>query len=281
MIRKLAWILLFVASVAHAERFPSNPMTIVGLQGRPIPQANVNVTDLAGVPVTVYVDSTSGAVLTLVPPSGVLQFWVADFPGIYIVNVQGQDLTRRYYTTVGIGVGPNVNTISIDRTADLLLTNTTLSGLDQPTLDCGRVDAPCRLMYVAPTPQADQCAYFDFITPSYPITFKSLLLSWHQLLDTTGESSRNMVWGVNWCTYKVGEVFCDPVSAANLFTMTSHPNTVAQARVDVTVLPNQWPTTWEPQDHVSIAVCAQWTDPRNNLITMDVALENVRLEVSR
>lgn len=263
--------LLVVARAAGActpAPFPSNAVTIVGQQGRPLPNTTISITDVSGVPIGAYggafTDPSGCTPSTIVDPTGVYQFFTV-VAGEWIVTVQGQGLTRRYYTTSGIGVG-GVAT-SIDRTAEVMIGHQ--SDTLQLFCDGGRI--PCGWHFVN---GFNNFVFIDFIMPSFRLVLSDILLSWVPMLGSNGTA----VWSITWASYKSGEAVTHPseVDPTGLTLLSTAPS---DTRTDVSTTINPLPD-WQPQDHVVIFIWFVGADARNT-ISGPLFLENVRLEFVR
>lgn len=271
MTRLLALLVLVVARLAQAAPFfPCNPVLIAGPQGRPIPNATVQVVNLDGSPLVngVWLNSMgTQQFLGLLPPDQVLQVF-AD-PGIYRTDISGAGLTKSYEVVCGGGFG-SLGNISIDRTADLLLRTT-----DSPPNGFGCVNnLPCTTAF---DPDVLQFVVFDFVMPShFPLTFLSALLTWHTYLAGPGD----VVWSLNWCTYGTGQAPCDPSNGTHKQTKTSTALSLME-RVDVV-----WDASlvgagaWAVGTHVVVAISREAENPADTLQT-DAGLENIQLEFAR
>lgn len=268
---RILLLLLLLASrsasaVCTATPYMSDPVTIVGTQGRPIPNASVSVTTQAGLPVVVYTDPTGCTPYTVVPPHGICQFFT-DTAGEFIVSVQGQGVTRPFRTTAGVGVGASSKRMIFDVSADSMTLPLTLT---RPTLNCQA--APCQLTY---NDSVDATSYFDFIMPSTLLTFSTLRLSWQNLGDDGA-----VAWTVDWCTYAIGDVSCFP-DGTNSVTVQA-PGATVDRRADLVFTPgvNYTAPTWSVLDHVVLVVIRSGTSPLDTN-TSDVGLEHVQLEMLR
>lgn len=268
-------LLMFVGTAQAATFYPCSPVFIAGPQGRPIPNAVVSVVNLDGSPIAngVWLNSSgTQPFINLLPADQVLQVF-AD-PGIYRTDMSGAGLTKTYEIVCGTGVGSSFNTISIDRTADLLLLTTALP----PTKGC--VDNyPCLLTYL---PVVQQFATYDFRMPaSFPLTFKTLTIQWAGA--GVVQAGARVVWVVDWCVFKTGEIMCDPSLGGHTVTKAS---TVAGAfeMVDATFTTTDIPAaSWVASDHVVVMIKRDGADPREGVPSAFLAAEllNVQMEFSR
>lgn len=267
----VVWLTASVASAVTVDKYPCSPMFLADPQGRPLPLANVSVTDLNNVQQTVYLTTGGGGATTnpVVPPNQVLQFYV-DIAGEYITTVVSSGTTKQYWVSCGLGFGDSVALVSIDRTADLLLLSTT----NPPALGCPN-NMPCNLQFA---PDDDQFAIFDFVMPSgFALDFQSARLVWHRgVLAGSG----SVVWSLNWCVYIVGEIPCDPTLAVNEVKKTTTAGG-SMIRVDTT-----WDVTlvaagaWPEAAHVVVALTREGLDASDTL-TVPVEMENIQLEFLR
>jgi hypothetical protein len=115
---------------------------------------------------------------------------------------------------------------------------------------------------------------YDFIMPSFPMTFKDLLVSFVPEVGGLG----NVLFSVDWCKYVAGDPPCAP-SLANLSSKLV-PITATGIRVDFTMLAAQWSTSWEPGDHVVVFVTYEGASSMTTY-TGNPLLENARMEFVR
>lgn len=267
MWRKVIALLLF-AGVAKASPLPCSPVFIAGPQGRPIPGAQVTVVNTDSTPIVTGVWANGSGTVPFngqMPVSQILQVFIE--AGIYQATVTGSGVTKTYQITCGEGIGEGFKLVSIDRTAELLLVSTPQN---PPQLTCPLDGTPCFLSYVL---GVDSSSSFDFIAPTYPLTFDSFLLSW----KTGPGEAGTTVWMVDWCTYKVGEVACFP-NGTNAVVFPSTEN-VAYTRTDLLIPSSSWNLHWNPSDHVVVRITRHGTDARDTVTF--ALLENVRLELTR
>lgn len=259
--------LLFLSSVAQASPLPCSPVFIAGPQGRPIPGAVVSVVNTNNTPIAsgVWANTTGTVPFTgQMPTNQILQVFIE--PGIYQATVSGSGVTKTYDIICGDGFGSSVRTISISRSAELLL-NTMPNA---PILDCSATGTPCLQIFSG---GVDSPVTFDWVAPSYPVTFESILVTWHTADVPVGMA----VWRLDWCTYAEGDLNCVP-SGAHAVDVTSVA-TAGHRRVDMLVLPVQWPLAWNANDHVVVSIERHGSDTRDTLAI--VAIENVRMEMLR
>jgi len=264
-------ILLLIAGPAGALTYvPCDPVTIVGTQGRPIPNATVAITTTAGVPATSLFWDAAGSMVydNTVPTSGVLQVFTN--PGTYIFTVQGQGLMRRYYARCGVGLGEGVKTVSISRTAEMYV----LEG--SAALTCPATSTPC---YVTLThdhlPTQDGIRY-SFVMPSYSLTFSSLLISYVSIHPNSPVGAK-VRWYVDWCTYDESDIPCSP-DGTNLQKFTD-PSTGENNRSDTSLDSTSFSTTWEANDVVVLKLYPAFQDAINEV--EHIRLYDTRLEFLR
>lgn len=271
----LSLLFVLAATVARAEvtliKLPCDPVLLVGPEGRLIPNANVSITNLDGSQIVGGVWSNYGKTIAFdgrIPASEILQVFID--PGVYNVSLSGAGLTKTYIIRCGGGFGEGVRTISIDRTADVILINTS----SPPFLACVTGN-PCRLEFGA---DDTEFAMIDFILPSYPVILTSVLFSWSgSPPGHTGERAR---WTLNWCKYVVGEPPCDPTGSIHPFSVLS-TMTTSFARVDVLINTIVWDTAlWAPDDHIVMSIAREGDAGDDTLLGFGM-LENIRLEFTK
>ena len=240
------------------NKIPVGPFTIVTRQGRPIPGSTATITDLLGGAVITWTDRAGTTVFDgTVNPNNILTFF-AD-PGIYYVSVGNLGETKLFWTAV---VGDDSSTVSVDRTADMLLRTLATT----PTINCPASGSFCTLDYVH---TAKRTAVFDFVLPSTTLKFNTILLSYTGVAGT-------VVWTLDWCSTTTGELACVPNSANEVaFSSVS-----LAGRTDALITASQWDTSWPASSHIVVWVSR---DPLNAADTIDVTLplQNVRMEFLR
>lgn len=246
---------------------PSTPITIIDLQGRPISGGTFTVKDTDGNPVTVYSDTAGTTPMSRLPKitTNVLQFYTS--PGIYQVTALGPgNLQHQFWTPVlDAAALVNLTRISISRPAETFNLATT----SPVTLNCTAGNGVCFLVY----PDASTTtALADWIMPSFPVTFQTLLLSWW-----SSASGSTVVWQVDWCTYANGQATCLP-DGTNAVSFTSTKSD--SDRTDILVDSEQWATTWSAGDHVVVSVSRLGSSGGDD-ITGNVNLENARFEFKK
>lgn len=273
----LAWMVFHVSQLKALtiSKYPCTPMFLAGPQGRPLPSTVTMVTDLNMVQQTVYLDTLgNGATTNPIVPANtqVLQFYV-DTPGEYITTVTSSGTTKQYWVTCGLGFGTGVGKVSIDRTADLLLYDTT-----SPPFGLGQItNRPWSGFFHS---GENTFALYDFIMPAgFPLTLDRIQLSWHESL-AGGHPGNIVVWYVQWCVYAVGEDVCDIMTGSPVSIATMGDS--GMKRSD-TVFPGASIApagAWPQNVHVLVAVGRNGLDSRDNY-GADAGLDNVQTEFSR
>lgn len=268
MNRLIALAIVLFATCARAVTANPSPCTPIQLsdpQGRPIPNAIVTVLNTNGtVPPPFFYDLngtqpfTSGSKLV---SSQILQLFGT--PGTYSTNVSGAGISKVFDIICTQGVGPGTGTISIDRTADLL----TPSTINSPgLLTCPGDDfSPCTYDLI---PGQDQWLYFDFIMPSTPLTFSSLLLS---MFAPSPGSTNFIICG---CSYATGDPRC---SVSGGVCSAAKIGFVSNSRSDIVFSSSDWLPSWAPNDHVHVVIMYVGSQS----VIGHVFFENVRLELNR
>jgi len=271
MVSLILLLLLFASPVEAAVCaaahmcFPSDPVTIVGLQGRPIPNAQVTVTFPSGAAADVYQEKSAINILHVVPAAGILQFF--SDPGTYLVNVSGEGLTKLFYVTVS--VGSLAASISIDRTADMAIISAALGDPVPPQLFCD--PAPCLISFGGDPDRNERDIYYDWTMPSYGLDVDNILFEWHSA--SVGNGTLFVGWKMSWCTYNTGEAFCTPVNDFNFnTTVTVTSNTRTLVSIPGTTLPGLG--MWNPSNHVVFLIGRRAVDT----YTSFAGFVNLRLE---
>lgn len=231
--------------------FPANPVTILGLQGRPIPNAQVTVVDYyTGISSTVYANKQCTVGLTVVPSSGILQFWGA--PGLYQVTASGEGLTR----VVALGIIPGSSdptAISWSWSADQFQLFTDPGTLDaQAVLD---TDSFAVLIY---DDAKDRCAHLEITMASFPVQLRTMLIVWRT--GTNGDGSQKIRWLVTTCYSTEGNDFCT-AGTTNYSVLTT---VGASSSVPQYLLINGGSvggTTWPINSIVRMDFCREGTAP--------------------
>lgn len=267
---KLLLLLLF-PTIAFAQggpfvKFPSDPILIVGPQGRPIPDGLATVTNTDGVVVTVYTDRTGNTPLAspfVVPQTGIVQFFAdAD---IYIVGVTGNGVSRSFYVTAGGGVSSNTRFISIDRTASNLELNTTNPGI----LFCD-VDELC---VVQMDDDVDRSFRSNWTMPSFPLTLSTLNIYFKSDTGNNGNAAR---FDIKWCTIEVGETTCTPANTKS-FTQAVQSD---GKRTVLSITHASLAEDWNEDDHVIVEIFRD-ADHSDDTVTGMIHIFDVRYEWER
>lgn len=267
--KKILLALLLLARCAQAQIVftfpPCDPVFLAGPEGRPIPNATVQFTNPDGSLPTngVWLNYTGTTPFdNRIPANQILQVF-AD-AGIYRVQVSGAGITKSYYTRCSVGVGEGLRKVSVDRTPDLLLLNTS----SPPTLDCP-LNQHCTLAF-----DQGNIAIFDFVMPSFLLTLNNVLLTFQ-----TAESTINIAWSFNWCVYNVGQVMCNPTTAGNKKIVIKTVNFGQDVRQDVLFTGAEWSTLgWVPNAHVVFALEREFGGDTGSFPAF---MQNIRLEFDR
>jgi len=254
-----------IAAAVTFTYYPSDPLTVVDLQGRPIPGNVVSIVDTSGNPVSVWNDmGGTQAFAYVVPSTGILQFFAN--PGIYRVTITGLGLTRIYWVNVSGTSITSIPYIAIDRTAVMIAEVATGN---PPTLVCV-VNNPCQLIYNRVN--GNQIVAIDFVMPTFPLSVRSLSWEWY---PSTGIGTS--VWNVDWCTYQEGADICAP-TGANSQTVASFGQFLnKRTDLDITFTPPA--TMWSFDSHVVLFITHMTTDARDNVQTLSV--DNLRMEFNK
>jgi len=261
--RALLLLLMLASPAFGATKFACDPVFLANPQGRPLANASVSIINTDGTAIASGVWTNKAGTIAFggtMPTNQLLQVYIE--PGAYQVGVTGEGLSKSYLIRCGEGVGTGATVMAIDRTADALL-----PGIVAPVLGC-EMPYPCRLDFAH---DVEETMYFDFILPSYPVTFRSMLLSWK-----SGLLVGTVVWKLDWCAYGVGDLTCTP-DGTNAVLVTS-TNTSANKRTDVSVTTTTWPVTWASSDHVVVTITRSMT---GNTLNTAAMLENVRVELTK
>ena len=229
--------------------YPSDPVTVLGLQGRPIPNAQVTFAVYStGVGTSVWVDSACNTVMTVVPSSGILQFYGT--PGLYQATVSGQGITRIIYINVMPG-SADPNNISISRSADSFMLFTDPGTLDeQAILD---LDTYATLLY---QDEKDRCAHLQFVLPTFPIKLRAATLVWRTL--SNGDGTQKVAWQIVTCYSTSTNDFCaGGTTTYDVATVVSASSSVPQY---LTILGGSLGgTVWPASSIIRVDVCREGT----------------------
>jgi len=260
------------SAAAQSTCYPSTPVSIMGMQGRPIQGAKVTVTVLdSATPKQVFSDPYCTVPLTTMPlpySINILQFYSE--VGAYTVKVEGEGLVYTYAAYVALGSGSGAYLTSIDRPAETWILD---SASNPPALVCA--GGMCSLNYNAGI-LSDSVADTNFITPRFPVALTELLFEWQMSGVITGVAKVRFAY----CVYENQQPPCVSYSPLTPeLTLSATSLTVSSAQFYVYPYVSGAAPSIGVNQHVRIKmiyVANQSTLPNGQLLIRNMRLTTMR-----